>query len=155
MWAGVYLCDRLYNCTVNPHLDWAVSTQQPHWPANHIHFLYTYFTKHIHRHMLIFGHPTYVVCAICCLCMLIVLVYCRVEGCDSCRSVCSDGRRIPAKLVKVRIDYCSAWVIWFSAFAWSVRSSSMKWTNFRVMLAMITLVFKVVNLELDSVASAV
>ena len=33
--------------------------------------------------------------------------HCVVKGCDPSRSVCL-GRRIPAKLVKVRIDYCSA-----------------------------------------------
>ena len=145
----VYLCDSLYNCTVNPRLDWAISTQQPQWPP-HIYLLYNR-PSHVlcciqtQTHTLSLFDPTIPVQICICMycisrrtfwtlvCIHVLYIpgtymhnrahwyisilmqyfisqlqqHCVVKGCDPSRSVCL-GRRIPAKLVKVRIDYCSA-----------------------------------------------
>ena len=134
----VYLCDSLYNCTVNPRLDWAISTQQPQWPP-HIYLLYnrpshvlcciqtqthtfvcTVFQDAPFEHVL-YIPGTYVhspfnlkhkqahwyISILMQYFISQLQQHCVVKGCDPSRSVCL-GRRIPAKLVKVRIDYCSA-----------------------------------------------
>ena len=77
----------LYTCSLytrNLH----ICTEQPFQPSKHkrahwyTSILMQYFISELQQH-------------------------CAVKGCDPSRSVCL-GRRIPAKLVKVRIDYCSA-----------------------------------------------